>query len=92
MVVSFNRGYHQKLKEKIVLHELEKIKELENKNDDEILLSNLDKIHTTKMGIDRIKRNLGLDTQDVVEWCKDKINLTNSAIIMVDTYNWSISS
>ncbi|WP_312907042.1 DUF3781 domain-containing protein [Tissierella praeacuta] len=48
---------------------------------DEILLSNLDKIHTTKMGIDRIKRNLGLDTKDVVEWCKDKIKLPNSSII-----------
>ena len=50
-------------------------------NDDEILLSNLDKIHTTKMGIDRIKRNLGLDTKDVVEWCKDKIKLPNCSII-----------
>ena len=50
-------------------------------NDDEILLSNLDKIHTTKMGIDRIKRNLGLDTKDVVEWCKDKIKLPNSSIL-----------
>lgn len=50
-------------------------------NDCEILLSNLDKIHTTKMGIDRIKRNLGFDTNDVVEWCKDKIKLPNSSII-----------
>ncbi len=49
-------------------------------NDHEILLLNLDKIHTTKMGIDRIKKNLGLDTQDVVEWCKDKIRLPSSAI------------
>ena len=28
----------------------------------EILLSNIDKIHTTEMGIDRIKKNLKLDT------------------------------
>lgn len=48
---------------------------------DEILLSNLDKIHTTDMGIDRIKKNLGLDTKDVVEWCKDKIKLPNSSTI-----------
>ncbi len=37
------------------------------------LLDNLDKIHTTKMGIDRIKRNLGLETQDVVLYCLDII-------------------
>ncbi|WFA08044.1 DUF3781 domain-containing protein [Tissierella sp. Yu-01] len=50
-------------------------------NNDEILLSNLDKIHTTKMGIDRIKRNLGLDTKDVVGWCRDKIKLPNCSIM-----------
>ena len=36
----------------------------------EILLSNIDKIHTTEMGINRIKKNLKLDTNDVVEYCK----------------------
>ncbi len=41
--------------------------------DREILLSNIDKIHTTKMGIDRIKNNLKLDTDDVVNYCKNKI-------------------
>ena len=39
----------------------------------EILLSNMDKIHTTGMGIDRIKRNLKIDINDVVEYCKNKI-------------------
>ena len=39
----------------------------------EILLNNLDKIHTTEMGIDRIKKNLMLSTDDVVSWCKEKI-------------------
>lgn len=41
--------------------------------DKEELLLNLDKMHTTKMGIERIKRNLKLDTNDVVEYCKNKI-------------------
>ena len=41
--------------------------------DKEILLSSIDKVHTTEMGIDRIKRNLRLDTEDVVEWCKNKV-------------------
>ena len=39
----------------------------------ELLLSNIGKIHTTKMGIDRIKRNLKLDTNDVVNYCKNKV-------------------
>ena len=39
----------------------------------DILLSNIDKIHTTGMGIDRIKMNLKLDTNDVVKFCKNKI-------------------
>ncbi len=37
------------------------------------LLSNLDKVHTTEMGIDRIRKNLHLDAADVVSWCKRKI-------------------
>lgn len=37
------------------------------------LLKNIDKIHTTKMGILRIKRNLNLDNIDVVEYCKGKL-------------------
>ena len=32
----------------------------------ENLLSNIDKIHTTKMGFDRIKKNLKLNDEDVV--------------------------
>ena len=39
----------------------------------ELLLSNIGKIHTTKMGIDRIKKNLKLDTNDVVNYCKNKV-------------------
>ncbi len=39
----------------------------------ELLLSNVDKIHTTEMGIDRIKKNLNLDTNEVVEYCKNKV-------------------
>ena len=36
------------------------------------LISNIDKIHTTTMGIDRIKKNLNIDC-DVVEYCKNII-------------------
>lgn len=37
------------------------------------LLSNLDKVHTTSMGIGRIKRNLSLNEDDIVNWCVNKI-------------------
>lgn len=38
----------------------------------EELLNNIEKIHTTQLGIERIKRNLKIET-DVVEYCKNKI-------------------
>ena len=31
------------------------------------------KLHTTKMGINRIKKNLNLKDEDVVEYCKNKM-------------------
>ena len=37
----------------------------------EILIENIDKVHTTEMGIDRIRRNLGLSDIDFVAWCKE---------------------
>lgn len=43
---------------------------MENK---QILLDNITKVHTTEMGVDRIKRNLKLDTNDVVDYCKQKV-------------------
>lgn len=55
--------------------------------DKEILLSNIDKVHTTEMGIDRIKKNLGLDTNDVVEWCKNKV-LDEGCNICKQGKNW----
>ena len=56
----------------------------------EILYKNSEKIHTTEMGIERIKRNLDLNTQDVVEWCKNKILDRRSSIIKKGK-NWYIS-
>lgn len=55
--------------------------------DKKILLDNIDKIHTTNMGIDRIKRNLGIDSADVVEYCKNRI-LDNSYNIYKKGKNW----
>ena len=36
------------------------------------LLKNINKLHTTDMGVQRIKRNLNLE-EDVVDYCKNKI-------------------
>ncbi len=46
------------------------------------LLQNLDKLHTTPMGVDRIRRNLGLgdSIRDVVAWCRAKIESSAAAI------------
>ena len=53
----------------------------------EILLSNIDRVHTTKVGNDRIKKNLKLDTNDVVEYCKNKI-LDKNCNIYKQGKNW----
>jgi len=54
------------------------------------LLQNIDKLHTTELGIIRIKRNLALDTSDVVAWCKTKIESPDAAITRKGK-NWYIS-
>ena len=53
----------------------------------EILLSNIDKIHTTKMGIDRIKKNLTLDISNIVAYCKNKV-LDSNCHIYKQGKNW----
>lgn len=54
------------------------------------LLFNIDKIHTTELGVGRIKRNLELDTDDVVEWCKNKIQ-SPDAVITRNGKNWYVN-
>jgi len=44
------------------------------------LLDNIDKVHTTDMGVDRIKRNIEVDVEDIVEYCVEKINQENAII------------
>ncbi len=69
------------------------------------LLRNIDKIHTTTMGISRIKRNLNIDSNDVVNYCKSLIldNASNvykngknfyceinDTIITINSYSYTI--
>lgn len=53
----------------------------------EVLLLNIDKVHTTERGINRIKKNLKLDTNDVVEYCKNKV-LDKNCNIYKQGKNW----
>lgn len=52
------------------------------------LLENLEKVHTTELGIERIKKNLSIDVEDVVSWCKNKIQ--NAKDITRKGKNWYI--
>ena len=45
----------------------------------ETLIQNINKIHTTEMGVGRISRNLDI-TGDVVEYCKKKILKDESVV------------
>ncbi len=53
------------------------------------LIENIDKVHTTEMGVDRIRRNLGLGDIDVVVWCKSRI-MDKNADITRQGKNWYI--
>ena len=44
------------------------------------LIENIGRVHTTEMGVERIKKNLGLGTIDVVEWCRERILDKNAHI------------
>ncbi len=51
------------------------------------LLNNLEKIHTTQMGADRIKKNLSLN-DDVVVWCRNQTILSKN--IVRQGKNWYV--
>ena len=53
------------------------------------LSQNIVKIHTTELGVERIKRNLNLQTDDVVSWCKQKIEKADK--IIRKGKNWYVS-
>ena len=57
---------------------------MENKD---ILIDNIDKIHTTQIGADRIIKNLKIDVDDVTEYCIKKI-LDKNCRISKNGKNW----
>lgn len=84
----YKQGYEigKILRDKIKIIKKEKY----NMNKENVLLSNLDKVHTTALGVERIKKNLLLDVEDVVSWCLEKIKNKNSKIIRQGK-NWYIT-
>lgn len=56
----------------------------------ELLLSNLAQLHTTDLGADRIKKNLHLNVDDAVLWCREKIQSPDSQITRRGK-NWYIA-
>ena len=52
------------------------------------LFANLDKLHTTELGVVRIRKNLSLADIDVVIWCKEKIR--NASNIVRQGKNWYV--
>ncbi len=51
------------------------------------LVENIDKLHTTEMGVERIKKNLQIEVDDVVQWCKTQI-LDKDTVIEKIGKNW----
>lgn len=54
------------------------------------LLNHLEQLHTTELGVLRMKRNLSLDTDDVVGWCEMKI-CSPDAVIERRGKNWYVT-
>lgn len=51
------------------------------------LIENIDRLHTTQLGINRIRKNLKLDTENVVDFCKNLI-LDEKCRIYRQGKNW----
>lgn len=73
----------------IEIKSLDELLEVINEKDKSELILNLDNLHTTDLGMQRIKRNLCLDADDVVVWCREKIENPDSSIIRRGK-NWYI--
>lgn len=52
------------------------------------LLTNLDRLHSTALGLERVKKNLGLDVRDVVLWCKEQTKAADEIVRMGK--NWYV--
>lgn len=53
------------------------------------LIENIDRLHTTEMGAERIKRNLVLPDVNAAEWCRSRI-ADGNAVMEKQGKNWYI--
>ena len=54
-----------------------------------MLIDNIDKFHTTELGVIRIKKNLKMDCNDVVDYIKNKV-LDKNAYIYKNGKNYYV--
>ncbi len=47
---------------------------------------NIDKLHTTELGAIRISRNLNLQSEDIISWCKEFVRTAD--LIIGQGKNW----
>jgi hypothetical protein len=50
----------------------------------------VEKLRTTPMGADRIRRNLGLDCDDVIAWCRNVVQNTPGKFVIRKGKNWYV--
>ncbi len=55
----------------------------------DVLIENAQRLHTTELGAERIRRNLGIETPDVVAWCRARI-IDRAAKIGRRGKNWYV--
>lgn len=55
------------------------------------LMENIDKLHTTEMGAERIKRNCRIETDDAVQWSKGRILDKNAKFERIGK-NWYVAA
>ena len=55
------------------------------------LLQNLEKLHTTPLGAQRIQKNARTGQADPVNWCKEKI-LQSGAVLTRAGKNWYVEA
>ena len=74
-VFIFKRGQCIRQKDKLLSPCIPEIEDslIPDENAGEVLRANLDKLGTTDLGAQRIAKNLGIDSEDAVGYCKDLI-------------------
>lgn len=55
----------------------------------QLLLEHIEKLHTTKLGVERIKKNLSIEIEDIASWCRAFI-VMEDAVIEKRGKNWYI--